>query len=142
MGAPLAYSAAEKGYYYSEPFTFPLIIETESDIDFNDAIAGIRDFGDANAERSVLQLQMPYYATLEIKDRMTVLNLRSLIVSDEPHHRYKCEVQSVELFLGIIMSIGADIKIVEPKWLKTRLVEFASRVLENNPLDEEEGEEI
>ena len=24
MGAPLAYSAIEKGYYYSEAFTFPL----------------------------------------------------------------------------------------------------------------------
>ena len=26
MGAPLAYSSAEKGYYYKEPFVFPLVI--------------------------------------------------------------------------------------------------------------------
>ena len=136
MGAPLAYSATEKGYYYKEPFVFPLVIETENDIDLNDAISGIREFGDYNAERSIMQLQMPYYATLEIKDRMTVLNLRSLIVSDEPHHRYRCEFPSVELFIGIIMSAGADIKIVEPRWLKERLVDFATRVIESNPLDE------
>ena len=140
MGAPLAYSAIEKGYYYSEPFTFPLIIETEGDVDFNDAITGIKEINNATAERSVLQLQLPYYATLEIKDRMTVLNLRSLIVSDEPHHRYRCEFPSVELFLGIIMSMGAEIKIVEPMWLRERLVEFAKKVIESNPLDEEEEE--
>lgn len=138
MGAPLAYSASEKGYYYSEPFTFPLIIETEGDTDFSDAVAGIRDFGNTSAERTVLQLRMPYQAILEIKDRMTVLNLRSLIVSDEPHHRYKCEFQSVELFIGIIMSMGANIKVIEPRWLKEHLVEFAEKVIENNPLDDEE----
>ena len=142
MGAPLAYSAAEKGYYYKEPFLFPLVIETENDVDLNDAISGIREFGDYNAERSIMQLQMPYYATLEIKDRMTVLNLRSLIVADEPHHRYRCEFPSVELFIGIIMSMGADIKIVEPRWLKERLVEFATRVVECNPLDESEDENL
>ncbi|MBR3879761.1 MAG: hypothetical protein IKJ24_06565, partial [Clostridia bacterium] len=76
-----------------------------------------------------------------IKDRMTVLNLRSLITADEPHHRYRCEFPSVELFIGIIMSSGADIKIIEPEWLKLRLVEFAKRVIENNPLDENVGEE-
>ena len=103
---------------------------------YSDAISGMRDFSDPNAERSVMQLQLPYYATLEIKDRMTVLELRSLIVADEPHHRYRCEFQSVELFIGIIMSSGADIKVVEPRWLKERLVGFANRVLENNPLDE------
>ena len=132
MGAPLAYSATEKGYYYAEPFTFPLIIESENDVDFSDAISGMREFGDYNAERSIMQLQLPYYATLEIKDRMTVLNLRSLIVADEPHHRYRCEFPSVELFLGIIMSTSADIKVVEPEWLRNRLIDFAKRVLKNN----------
>jgi predicted DNA-binding transcriptional regulator YafY len=141
MGAPLAYSSVEKGYYYTEPFMFPLVIETQNDIDFNDAVSGIREFGDYNAERSIMQLQMPYYATLEIKDRMTVLNLRSLIVADEPHHRYRCEFPSVELFIGIIMSAGADIKIIEPRWLKERLVDFATRVIESNPLDEESEDE-
>ena len=59
MGAPLAYSASEKGYYYSEAFTFPLIIEAEGDVDFNDAITGMKEFGNSDAERSVLQLQLP-----------------------------------------------------------------------------------
>ena len=59
MGAPVAYSALEKGYYYTEAFSFPLILETENDLEFSDAISGMRDFSDPNAERSVMQLQLP-----------------------------------------------------------------------------------
>ena len=92
----------------------------------------MREFENGRAEHSVMQLQLPYTALLEIHDIMTVLNLRSLIVADEPHHRYRCEFPSVELFLGIIMSTGADIKVIEPTWLRDRLVDFAKRVLENN----------
>ena len=140
LEAPIAYSTAHKGYYYTRPFSIPLLIQTENDADFHDVIFGLRSFESANAARAVIQLQLPYSATLEIKDQMTVLNLRSLIVADEPHHRYRCEFPSVELFLGIIMSMGADIKIVEPLWLRERLVEFAKRVIESNPLDDEEEE--
>lgn len=137
LDAPIKYSAAEKGYYYTEEFAIPLLLETENDADFQDVIVGMREFDSRNAERSVIQMQIPYTATLEIHDRMTVLNLRSLIVEDEPHHRYRCEFPSVELFLGIIMSTGADIRIIEPLWLKERLVDFANRVLMNNTFDED-----
>ena len=79
-------------------------------------------------------MQLPYTATLEITDKMTVMNLRGMIVGEEPHHRYRCEFPSIELFLGIIMSAGADIKVVEPDWLRERLVSFARRVLECNEI--------
>ena len=136
LGAPMRYSAIHKGYFYTEKFSLPLVLESENDMDFHDVYRGMRQFDNQNAERSVLQLQLPYTAVLEIKDRMTVLNLRSLIVADEPHHRYRCEFPSVELFLGIIMSTGADIKVIEPLWLREKLVEFAQRVLKNNPTEE------
>ena len=140
LGAPLAYSAIHKGYYYTEHYSIPLLLETENDADFHDVLRSMRVFNDQNAERSVLQLQFPYSATLEIQDRMTVLNLRSFIAADLPHHRYRCDFQSVELFLGVIVATGADIKVIEPKWLKERLIEFASRVLKNNPPDENDDE--
>ena len=108
------------------------MLETQGDTDFHDVISGIGSFGNESATRSVTQLQFPYSATLEIKDKMTVLNLRKLIVADEPKHRYRCEFQSVELFLGIIISTGSNIKIIEPKWLRDRLVESAQRILESN----------
>lgn len=133
LGAPMKYSAMHKGYCYTEPYSIPLALETENDSDFHSVLRGMREFQDMKAKRSVLQLQLPYTATLEIKDRMTVLNLRSFIVSDEPKNHFRCEFPSVELFLGIIMSTGADIKIIEPLWLRDRLVDFATRVLKNNP---------
>ncbi len=136
LKAPMRYSPIHKGYCYTEKYSLPLIIESENDMDLHDVWKGMRQFDGKNAERAVLQLQLPYSAVLEIHDRMTVLNLRSLIVADEPHHRYRCEFPSVELFLGIIMSTGADIKIIEPLWLRERLVEFAQRVLKNNPTEE------
>ena len=140
LGAPMSYSSMHKGYFYTEPYSIPLMLENENDADFSDVLRGMKEFDDRNAERSVIQLQFPYTATLEITDRITVLNLRSFIVADEPNHRYRCEFPSVELFLGIIMSTGADIKVIKPQWLKERLVDFAKRVLKNNPPDQDEEE--
>jgi len=95
-------------------------------------LSGLRAFNDQTAARSVVQLQLPYSATLEIKDKMTVMNLRAFIVAEEPRHRYRCEFPSVELFLGIIVSADADIRILSPDWLRHKLVEFARRLLERN----------
>ncbi len=132
LGAPLVYSSVHKGYYYTEEFSLPFMMQSDSDADFGDVFSNLSTFRDANATNAMFQLQLPYSATLEITDRMTVLNLRSIIVKDEPHHRYRCEFPSVELFIGIIMSSGADIRVIEPEWLRERLVEFAKRVLINN----------
>ena len=136
LGAPLEYSSANKGYMYTKGFALPVMVGTEGDADFQDVLGGIKDFHGTMAEQSVIQLQLPYTATLEITDRMTVMNLRAFIVGDEA--RYRCEFPSVELFLGIIMSTGADIKVISPDWLRERLVEFARRVLRSNDYSEEE----
>ena len=77
-------------------------------------------------------MQLPYTAVLEITDRMTVMNLRSFIVSEEPHHKYRCEFPSIELFIGIIMSVDANIRIVSPDWLRDRVVDLARKILEKN----------
>ena len=80
----------------------------------------------------MLQLQLPYTAVLHIPDRTTVLELRSLITEDLPQKNYRCEFQSIELFLGILISSGANIKIVEPDWLRQKIVELAKKAIENN----------
>ena len=132
LKAPLLYSHTHRGYYYSSKYSLPFITEKENDTDFHDVIASLREFGNSQAESSALQLQLPYTALLEIKDIMTVLNLRNIIVAEEQHHRYRCEFQSIELFLGMIISMGADIRIIEPLWLRNRLVDFAKKILTNN----------
>ncbi len=138
LSAPMCYCSKRKGYYYGEPFALPLMLESENDADLQDVMSGLRAFSDLSAERSVLQMQLPYSATLEITDKMTVMNLRSFIVGEEPHHRYRCEFPSVELFLGIIVSADADIRILSPDWLRNKLVDFARRILERNVRHTEE----
>jgi predicted DNA-binding transcriptional regulator YafY len=132
LDAPLGYDKAKKGYFYTEEYALPIIIETENDADYQTVISGLRAFNDSSAERSVIQMQLPYTAVLEITDKMTVMNLRSFIVGEEPHHRYRCEFPSIELFLGIIVTADANIKVVSPDWLRERLVELASRILQRN----------
>ena len=106
--------------------------ELENDSDLHDVISSMREIEIDKAERGMLQLQLPYTAILRIPDRTTVLELRSLITEDLPSKCYRCEFQSVELFLAIIISSGADIKIVEPEWLRDRLVGLAKKAIENN----------
>ena len=134
--APLCYSHDRRGYFYSEEFVLPVMLADENDTDYHDVLRGLHNFYSEAAERSFIQMQLPYTALLEIPDKMTVLNLRSIIVGEEPHHRYRCEFPSVELFLGIIMSAGAGIRVLEPDWLRERLVTFARRVLECNEQSE------
>ena len=138
LSAPLRYCSTRKGYYYGSDYVLPLVLETENDADYQDVVSGLRAFSDQTAARSVIQMQLPYSATLEITDRMTVMNLRSFIVGEEPHHRYRCEFPSVELFLGIIVSADADIRILSPDWLRDKLVSFARRILERNQQAEKE----
>ncbi len=132
LAAPLTYDASNKGFAYTEPFVLPAMLSTEEKTDYNSVIAGIREFTESSAEISVIQMQLPYTAVLEIKDKITVMNLHNFIVSEERHHRYRCEFPSIELFLGVIVSTGAEIRIVSPDWLREKLIEFAKRILDTN----------
>ncbi len=132
LGAPLEYCPAHRGYKYTTDFILPSVVNTEDNSDYNAIIAGLGAFTDNSAEVSVVQMQLPYSATLEIKDKITVMNLHSFIVAEEPHHRYRCEFPSVEMFIGVIVSTGAEIRVISPDWLRDKLVEFAKRILDTN----------
>lgn len=138
LGAPLQYCSHKKGYYYEEDYVLPLLLESENDADYQAVLSGLRAFHDQTAARSVIQMQLPYSAVLEITDKMTVMNLRSFIVGEEPHHQYRCEFPSVKFFLGIIVSADADVRIVSPDWLRLKLLNFAHRLLERNAEEEKE----
>ena len=80
----------------------------------------------------IIQMQIPYSATIEIKNKLTALELSNYIVAREPHDRYVCEFHSVEKFLGLLLSMDADFRIVEPYWLREKILRSAKRVVENN----------
>ncbi len=132
LGAPIKYSYSKNGYYYTQQYALPFMHETENNSDLHDVISAVKEQERIQAEHSTLQLQLPYTAILHIPDRMTVIELRSLISEDLPQKKYRCEFQSIELFLGIIISSGAKIKIIEPEWLREKLIDLAKNAIQNN----------
>jgi len=128
-GAPLAYSADHRGFYYTEEFSLPTYNTSISDFDYVEAVMGETP---NKATQEALQLQIPYSAVLRIPDKLTRLELGRFIVGEESRGNYICEFHSVELFLGLVLAAEADITILKPDWLRRRLVQSAERVIRNN----------
>ena len=132
LGAPLKYSNSRKGFYYASEFSLPMFVATENDSEYTDAVRGINFFDSKIADQSVIQMQIPYTATLEIKDKLTVMNMQAFIVAQSARNTYECEFQSIEMFLGAIMAMDSNIRILAPDWLRKKLISSAERILKNN----------
>jgi len=128
--APVKYSSARRGYYYTSPFDLPFEEEKTTESDYIDILSSAEESLRDSADE--LQLRLPYTAMLEIKDKLTVMNLRRFIISKEGRNTYNCEFYNVDNFLGIMLVSDADIRIVKPEWLRERAVAAAKRILENN----------
>ena len=95
-------------------------------------ISNVKNTQELAADESIIQMQIPYSATVEIKNKLTALELSHYIVAKQPHNRYVCEFHSIEKFIALLLSLDADFFLVEPYWLRERLVRAAKRVLDNN----------
>ena len=136
-GAPIAYSAEHRGFYYTEPYSLPSYVEGSNDFDYVEAVAGEALHA---AKQEILQMQIPYSAVLRIPDKLTRLELSQFIVGEESRGNYICEFHSVEMFLGLVLASDAEITVLKPDWLRQRLVLSAERVLRNNAsITSEEG---
>ena len=131
LGAPL------QGYAYTTPFSLPVILVSEND----ESRSHVRDNGFADtqdgaehpeADSVIIQSQIPYTAVLRIEDRLTVLEMRSYILSRERAGTYLCEFHNIDRFLCAILTARSGIRIVEPDWLRERLLRMAERVIGNN----------
>ena len=129
LNAPIAYLAKQRGYYYLAPFALPSVFTYENDETMMNQ-GGTIDV--ETGDTTLVQLQIPYTATIEVKERLSVIELNRYIKERLTHNRYQCEFHSIEHFLGSIMSVHSDITIVSPDWLRERLVECAARALSNN----------
>ncbi|MBR7181666.1 MAG: WYL domain-containing protein, partial [Clostridia bacterium] len=89
------------------------------------------------AETGVIQMQLAYTATIELQDKLTALELSNYIVSRKGENRYACEFHHVDHFLAALLTADADVKLLEPDWLRERLIKAARRVLENHATGEE-----
>ncbi len=136
FGAPLAYSAEQRGFYYTKEFSLPSYTVAANEYDYVEAVTGI---GNHAADQEILQMQIPYSAVIKIPDKLTRLEMRRFIVGEETRGNYICEFHSVEMFLGLLLAAETDVTIVKPEWLRLRLVRAAERVLRNNSTPTEES---
>ena len=132
LGAPIAYDNSRKGFYYEESYVLPVLLSSDNDDLYIPEIFNVHSKQELAADESIIQMQIPYSATIEIKNKLTALELSNYIVAREPHDRYVCEFHSVEKFLGLLLSMDADFRIVEPYWLREKILRSARRVVENN----------
>lgn len=132
LGAPIAYDSGKKGFYYTEEFTLPLLLSSDNDDLYIPEISTVRQTEELAADASIIQMQIPYSATVEVHDKLDVLELSPYIIAHLPRNRYTCEFHSVERFVGVLMALTSDFRVIEPQWLREKLMDCASRVLKNH----------
>ena len=137
LGAPIAYDNKRKGFYYTQSFILPLLISSDNDEHYIPEIFNAED-RELAADESIIQMQIPYSATVEINQKLTALELSPYVVAKHSKNLYACEFHSIEKFIGLLLSLDADFRLVEPTWLRERIVRAAQRVLSNNSNNKEE----
>ncbi len=138
LGAPIAYDNARRGFYYTEPFTLPVLLTSDNDDLYMPEAFRASSKRELGAEESIIQMQIPYTATLHITNKLAAMELDSYIVSRLPGNRYLCEFHSIQRFIGHLLSMDADLRIEEPSWLREQIYKSAARILQNNQEIEEE----
>lgn len=133
MNAPLEYDPHKKGFYYSESFSLPFYTSAANEENYSSAISRLTGSSPALVgETEALQMQIPYSAEIEIHSKLGVLELRDFIISSPQKNVYLCEFHNVDLFLGMLFTLDADVKVLSPEWLREKLVSSAERILKNN----------
>ena len=131
LGAPVAYSPENKGFYYTEPFSLPLLLVSANDDSYVSDISS-RTQDELAADETLIQMQIPFTATVEIPDKLTAIELNKFIISNEGKSRYVCEFHSVEAFIGALFASDASIRLLEPAWLRDKLIGIAEKMIRCN----------
>ena len=137
LGAPLEYDQHIMGYRYTKPFTLPVSMKNENDgglsrLPINPLGRDMMGDYSAEADSIIIQGQIPYTATLGITDKLTVLEMRSYIISEETRGQFLCEFHNIDRFLCAILTARSGIRIIEPAWLRDKLLHMAEKAIANN----------
>ena len=136
LGAPLEYDQHIMGYRYTQPYSLPVSVKNENEGEMSRMPINPfgRDlYGDtAEADSIIIQGQIPYTATLGITDKLTVLEMRSYIISEEARGQFLCEFHNIDRFLCAILTARSGIRIIEPAWLRDKLLHMAEKAIVHN----------
>jgi hypothetical protein len=94
----------------------------------------------ASALTSAHTLRSSITLSVELDNKLAAIELSQYIIAKLPKNRYSCEFHSIEKFIGNLMAMEADYRLVEPEWLRDRLIRCANRVIRNHR-DQENTEE-
>ena len=133
LKAPLKYDAAKKGFYYAEAFSLPSFSSHANEGDYAEIMSILKQKGVSDVgESETVQMQIPFSAEISISDKLGILSLKDFIVEAKSRNSFVCEFHNVDLLLGRLFTLDADVRIVAPEWLREKAVECASRITKNN----------
>lgn len=136
LGAPLEYDQHVMGYLYTKPFSLPVLVKNENEEGLSRLPANPfgrdRDSVNSEAENVIIQGQIPFTATLGITDKLTVLEMRSYIIAEEARGEFLCEFHNIDRFLCAILTARSGIRIIEPAWLRDKLLQMAEKAIRHN----------
>ncbi|MBR6579344.1 MAG: hypothetical protein IKK74_10420 [Clostridia bacterium] len=138
LEAPIAFDRSKQGYYYTENFSLPDSIRVEDPRDISNIVALADMLGD---EGESTQIGIPYSALLQIPDKLVALELAPFVTRRVGSKgRYICEFQNIRLFFGALVASDADIRIIEPAWLREDFCRSLDKLRMANTCEEEESE--
>lgn len=117
IGAPIEFDRSRQGYYYTDDFSLPDSIRIEDPRDISNIVALADIYGSIDGEST--QIGIPYSALLYIPDKLSALELAPFVTKRVGSKgKYVCEFQNIRVFFGALIAADADIRIIEPEWLR------------------------
>ncbi len=121
LHAPLAFDRSKQGYCYTKEFALPESIRVEDPRDISNIVALADMLGNRDDEST--QIGIPYTAILQIPDKLAALELAPFVTRRIGNQgKYICEFQNIRVFFGALVASDAEIRIVEPEWLRNDLL--------------------
>ena len=138
IGAPIEFDRSRQGYYYTEDFSLPESIRVEDPRDISNIVALADIYGGGDDE--TMQIGIPYSALLYIPDKLSALELAPFVTKRVGSKgKYICEFQNIRVFFGALIAADADIRIIEPKWLRKDFCQSLDKLRTANAEDDSES---
>ncbi len=140
LNAPIAFDRSKQGYYYTEEFSLPDSIRVEDPRDISNIVA-LADMLGGNDNEST-QIGIPYTAILQIPDKLAALELAPFVTRRMGNKgKYICEFQNIRVFFGALVASDAEIRILEPEWLRDDFLRTLGMLIGcNSDIESEEDE--
>ena len=133
LNAPLNYDATKKGFYYTETFSLPSYLSHANEGDYTEIMAQLKQKGSSGVgESETVQMQIPFSAEISVSDKLGILALKDFIIEAKNKNSFICEFHNVDLFLGMLFTLDANVRIISPEWLRQKALKCAQKIIDSN----------